>query len=247
MEKAALKKDVISRLRKDILLLEGYKPPLTGNSNAIGLGLIEDAFPNAVFPRGSIHEFLCDQPEHAAASGGFISGLLKSLMKQGGACLWIGLSRTIFPPALKAFGVEPDRIIFIDLKRERDVLWVMEEAIKCEGLAAVIAEIEAVSFTESRRLQLAVEKSRVTGFIVRNDLQKLSSTACAARWKITPLPSEIDNGLPGVGFPKWNVELLKVKNGNPGEWKMEWSDQGFRPSREKALNAPLKQTERKAG
>ena len=38
------------------------------------------------------------------------------------------------------------------------MLWVIEEALKCEGLAAVIGEIKELSFTQSRRLQLAVEK-----------------------------------------------------------------------------------------
>jgi protein ImuA len=34
--------------------------------------------------------------------------------------------------------------------------------------------------------------------------------------------------LPGVGFPKWNVELLKVRNGKPGSWQVEWAAGKFR-------------------
>jgi protein ImuA len=64
-----------------------------------------------------------------------------------------------------------------------------------------------------------------------------------ARWKITPLPSELEEDMPGVGFPRWSVELLKVRNGNPGSWKIEWSDKGFVPIEE----AVLIQEERKAG
>jgi protein ImuA len=29
--------------------------------------------------------------------------------------------------------------------------------------------------------------------------------------------------MPGVGFPAWKVALLKVRNGKPGTWKVEWS------------------------
>jgi len=195
----------------------------------------------------AIHEFLSAEPEHAAASGGFIAGLLKTLMLNGGACLWISMSRSLFPPALRAFGVEPDRVIFIDLHREKDVLWAMEEALKCEGLAAVIGEMQEISFTQSRRLQLAVEQSRVTGFILRSDPRKLSATACTARWKITPLPSELEAGMPGVGFPRWNVELLKVRNGNPGIWKMEWKAGGFMPVGENVGEAVLEEQSRMAG
>jgi protein ImuA len=241
------KEAIISQLKKDILLWQGFKPPTAGRKERIGLGPLEDAFPNAVFPKGALHEFLTEAPEHAAASAGFISGLLNALMLQGGACLWISVSRTIFPPALKAFGVEPDRIIFVDLKNEKDVLWAMEEALKCEGLAAVVGELRDINLTASRRLQLAVEKSKVTGFILRNDPRKLSTTACVARWRVTPMPSALEDGMPGVGFPRWTVELLKVRNGNPGIWKMEWASGGFLPVEEADVSfASTSETLRKA-
>jgi protein ImuA len=238
---------MISRLQKNILLWQGFKPPSAGAAGGVGLGPVEAVFPNAIFPKGAIHEFLSTEPEHAAACGGFIAGLLASLMQNGGACLWIGVSRTLFPPALKAFGVEPDRIIFVDLKREKDILWAMEEALKCGGLAAVIAELREISFAQSQRLQLAVEQSRVTGFLLRKDPGKLSTTACAARWRITPLPSELEEGMPGIGFPRWNVELLKVRNGNPGAWKMEWSEGRFNVVKEKVAEPVLPSQILKAG
>jgi protein ImuA len=232
------KRDIIDQLQKEILLLQGFKIPV-GTTESVGLGPVENAFPNGVFPKGAVHEFLNEQPENTAACGGFIGGILNSLMKQGGVCLWISAARTLFPPALKVFGVKPDRVIFIDLKRERDILWATEEALKCPGLAAVVAEIEEVSFTQSRRLQLAVEQSKVTGFILRNHSRKLTTTACIARWKITSLPSKLDDDLPGVGFPRWRVELLKVRNGNPGVWEMEWSSGQFVPIIEDAVESVI--------
>jgi protein ImuA len=240
-----IKKNIISQLQKNILLWEGFKPPVAGDADVVGLGPVEAAFPNGVFPRGTIHEMVCPTPEQSAATGGFMGGLLTSLMQQGGACLWIGMSRKLFPPSLAAFDVEVDRIIFVDLQREKDVLWAMEEALKCEGLAAVIGELREISFAQSRRLQLAVESSKVTGFLLRNDPRKLGSTTCVARWQITPLPSELEDGLPGVGFPRWQVELLKVRNGNPGSWKLEWVDGHFVPVIEAIAANELQ--ERKAG
>jgi protein ImuA len=152
---------------------------------------------------------------------------LGKLMQNDGISVWISASRKIFPPALKAFGVEPDRVIFVDLQKEKDVLWAVEEALKCEGLTAVVGEVQEMSFAQSRRLQLAVENSRVTGFILRSNINRLNATACTARWQITPLPSETENEMPGVGFPRWNVELLKVRNGQPGSWEMEWAADRF--------------------
>ena len=221
------KKNIISQLQKDILLWQGFTPPAAGMAKGIGLGALESAFPNGVFPTGTIHEMICPTPGQTAATVGLVGGLLASLMQQGGACIWISLSRKLFPPSLMAFDVEPHRVIFIDLQREKDVLWAMEEALKCEGLAAVIAEVRDISFAQSRRLQLAVESSKVTGFLLRNDPRKLGTTTCVARWQVTPLPSEPVDGLPGVGFPRWQVDLLRVRNGSPGSWKLEWADNHF--------------------
>jgi protein ImuA len=221
------KKDIISQLQQEILQWEGYKPPAAGTHGLVGLGPVEAAFPNGVFPVGAVHELVCSDSGQVAAAGGFISGLLSVLMREGGACLWVGLSQTLFAPALKAFGVEPDRVIFLNLLRDREVLWVMEEALKCTGLAAVAGEVRELDFKQSRRLQLAVEQSQVTGFILRNATKKLGSTACAARWQVRPLPSEPIEGLPGLGLPRWQVELLKVRNGKPGSWIIEWNEGKF--------------------
>jgi protein ImuA len=214
------KTDIIAKLQRDILPLEGYKPVSGGVDSAIRLGAINAAFPNGQFPLGAVHEFICKGAEEKVAAGGFISGILAALMKQGGVCIWITKLRTVFPPALLAFGIAPEKVIFIELAKEKDILWTMEEALKCEGLAAVVGDMSHLDFTASRRLQLAVEKSRVTGFIFRVNPRQLNTTACVTRWQISSLPSELYGELPGVGYPRWQVQLQKVRNGRPGNWQI---------------------------
>lgn len=221
------KKELIEKLQQDILLWQGYKPGGCDVTKQIGLGKVESAFPNGAFPSRGIHEFISTTPEHSAASDGFIGALLSVLMKDGAGCIWISTSRKLFPASLQTFNVDPGRIIFIDVSSEQDALWIMEEALKCNGLAAVIAEINSLDLTASRRLQLAVEKNGVTGFILRKDARKAISNIATARWKISPLPSGVEDGMPGIGFPRWQVELLKVRSGNPGTWALEWAGDHF--------------------
>jgi len=222
------KSDIINRLKMDILPLEGLRISGRGNDWTSGLGPINQAFPQASFPLAATHEFISDGPESASATLGFISALVSPLMKKGGAGIWIGPVRKIFPPALEQFGIEPSRMIFIDLQKEKEMLWAAEEALKCPGLSVVIAEVAEISFTASRRFQLAVEQSGVTGFIHRSNPRNLNPNACVSRWNITPLPTETYDGLPGLGYPRWNIELLKIRNGKPGQWEVEWSDHRFR-------------------
>jgi protein ImuA len=222
-----LKADIMKHLHSDILRMQGFASPVNGSKD-FGLGIINEAFPSQSFPLGAIHEFVSPQSEDAASACGFIAGMLSSLTKTNGAVAWVSASRTLFPPALKTFDIAPDRFIFIDLQKEKDILWAMEEALKCNALAAVVGEMKNLDFTASRRLQLAVEKSQVTGFILRNNYKQLNTTACVSRWRITSLPSvATDDDLPGVGFPRWKIELLRMRNGKTGVWEIQWIDGRF--------------------
>lgn len=238
MKELATKSDIADKLRRDILSLQGFREPPKGQLTQFGLGPIEAAFPNGAFPTGAVHEFLSTAAEEAAATTGFMASLLSKVMHQRGACLWISTRRTLFPPALKFFGIEPDRVIFIDLHKEQDLLWAIEEALKCDALAAVVGELREITLTESRRLQLAVEHSRVTGFLHRYNPRNVSTLACVSRWKITSLASELEPGMPGVGFPRWNVTLEKVRNGEPGEWQVEWFNGEFKHIEKRAAAPP---------
>ncbi|MBT1701943.1 ImuA family protein [Chryseosolibacter indicus] len=222
------KADILTELQSDILRLQGFRTVNNGLLDA-DLGVIKQAFPNASFPLSCIHEFITSQQEHRAATNGFLSGLLSSLLGVDGVLLWIGTSRYLFPPSLPAFNLSPERIIFIDVSKQRDVHWVMEEALKCKALTAVVAEVKEISFIESRRFQLAAEQNKVTGFLLCHQTKKISATACASRWKVSPLPSETIDDLPGVGSPKWHVELMKVRNGKPQSWDIQWVDGKFVP------------------
>jgi protein ImuA len=237
---AGKRADIIAELQGSILRLQGFKP---GGSNSLldsRLGSIRYSFPNSTFPLGAIHEFLTAKREDTAATVGFIGGILSALLGKKGAAMWISCSRTLFPPALKNFGIDPERLIFIDLKNESDVIWAMDEALKCGALSAVVGEVQKISFTESRRLQLAVEKSNVSGFIVRKDFRKLDTTACVSRWRISSLPSERIDELPGVGIPTWKVELLRIRNGRPNVWNIQFKNGRFKPV-EELSNVPIEQ------
>jgi protein ImuA len=113
------KSDIIARLQREILPLQGYKPPQK-HINSFGLGAINQSFPDKTFPLGAIHEFCCDGKESVAATSGFISGLLSSLNQNGGASVWIGSTQHIFPPALKFYGLDPESFLFVLMKKIRN-------------------------------------------------------------------------------------------------------------------------------
>ncbi|MGE0588532.1 MAG: ImuA family protein [Cyclobacteriaceae bacterium] len=220
------KAQILSQLQSDILRFQGFKPADHLVQSA-WLGAINQSFPNATFPTGAVHEFLAPGIEEMAPTSGFVSAVASHLMKSNGVAMWISQRQWMFPPSFKTFGVEPDRILFVKTSNEKESLWVTEEALKCGALTVVVSELCDLSFTASRRMQLAVEQSKVTGFVLRYIYRRLSTNACVSRWQISSLPSESIDGLPGIGFPKWKVELLRIRNGHPGAWEVQWNNGEF--------------------
>lgn len=236
MEKAS-KNEIIRQLKQDILVWEGFKRPDSERTGQLGLADIEEHFSGKVFPKGHIHELISYGPEAAVATNGFIAAITGRLLAQSGYCVWVNTNSNIFPPTLSLFGIPPEKVIFTELRSTKEALWTIEEALKCDVLTAVIGEVPELSFEESRRLQLAVEKSRVTGFIHRHQPRTENTTACVTRWKVTPLTSIGAGALPGLGFPAWNIVLEKVRNGQPGRWQLAW-DGTFIPLAANGISIP---------
>jgi protein ImuA len=237
---------VIEQLQRQINVLQGGRGGLDENPK-IGLGAIETAFPGKAFPRAAVHELISYSSEEATSTSAFISVVLSKLIQQGGYCMWISTipRRNIFPPALKAFGIDPERILFVDTSKPKQTLWSLEEALKCNALSAVVGELTEISFSESRRLQLAVESSQVTGFIHRFRPKTENAVACVSRWKIAPIPSVTANTT-GVGFPAWDVKLIKVRNGKPASWQVKYTPTGLEYILHEEIHVPLTE-ERQTG
>lgn len=219
---------IARQLQAKINALQGMGKISQEPANA-GLAPFAAAFPGNTFPTGAIHEFISYEPAAAASTSGFITAVTGKLIKEGGLCLWIAGDRKLFPYGLKHFGLEPDRVVFIAIPRPKEALWVIEEALKCAALTAVIGEVRELGFTDSRRLQLAVESSGVTAFIHRYCPRAENAVACTTRWKVTPIPSLLEGNLPGVGHPAWDVQLVKVRNGRPQAWQVSWQQNRFVP------------------
>ena len=220
------KKQILLNLKKEIVL-QRFGAPKNKWLAAPSLYPFANAFPFHQFPLGCMHEFICPTNESFSASSAFVCGILSSLKQNKGTIIWISSSQKMFPPSFTTFGITPHNIIFINPDKPKDILYTTEEALRCKGISAVITDIRELTFKQSRRLQLATEQSRVTGFVLRNKPKLINTTACVSRWMITPAISSSYENLPGICFPSWNADLQKVRNGKPQSWKITWRDGHF--------------------
>lgn len=230
------KSETLAYLRQKIQQLEGFKSKKEVGAVRFGIPAMDEAFPEGEFPVGVVHEFV-SMRQNIAPTLGFAAAIMSSILSRGGAVLWITKSNMIFAPGLVSCGLKPDRITFMEVRRDQEALWAMEEGLRAKGLAIVVGEIQDADLTATRRLQLAVEDSGVTGFLMRIDPRKTGSSSCVSSWSVSSLPSQFDDGMPGIGFPRWDVELTKVRNGTPGRWQIEWRAGQFYLADEKVVPA----------
>ena len=196
---------------------------------------IDDCLPGGGLPLGRWHE-ICGvgmEVETAAAPAAFTALMAAPLARQGRMgreVVWVLRRDDLWAPGLMGLGFPPERLIQVCARDEAEALSIMEDALATVGVAAVVGEVEAADLTAGRRLQLACEKRGATGFLIRrrpfggNARREATGSAAATRWRIASAPSEPRPGEPGLGPPRWRVELQRCRGGRTGVWIMEKSD-----------------------
>jgi protein ImuA len=214
----------LERLRAALARLEPAAPGECGAILPLGLAGIDRVLPDGGLPRGRLHE-LCGAASPAAALG-FAVALLARLLAGQGHAVWIGPRDDLFAPGLAALGLAPERLILVRARARDTGLWALEEALRSPGLVAALAEVDQLTLTQSRRLQLAAEAKGVTALLLRPRRAAATPSAATTRWRIAAAPSQ--TGGRDLGPPRWQVELVRCRGGRTGVWQVEWQSGGWR-------------------
>ncbi len=103
---SVLTPEIWKQLQQELLAMGGFRHNMKEGLRRPDLGLINQAFPGAVFPVGAVHELLPESFEQTAASLGFVAALLPALMGADGLACWITAQRQVYPPGLWRFGLD---------------------------------------------------------------------------------------------------------------------------------------------
>ena len=210
-------------------------PRLAGEERLIGLAPLIDTALGGGLACGALHELAPAVPMHLAAASGF--GLAVAARASGDRrqALWIatdyaaGEGGAPYGPGLDLFGLASARLLVLRVPKPVDVLWAMEEALRCRALACVVAELtgegEAADLTATRRLALAAREGLSAqnsglGLLIRHRTTSMPGAA-ATRWEIAAAPSEPD-ALGGLGRACFDLSLRKNRRGPSGRWIIEW-------------------------
>ncbi|BAK86126.1 hypothetical protein GLX_29720 (plasmid) [Komagataeibacter medellinensis NBRC 3288] len=155
----------LEALRAQVSRLEGQGRRRRGVL-PFGVPEIDGRLPDGGLALGALHEVAGGGHDalNAAASGLFSAGIAA---RTRGKVLWIATRQDLYAPALQQVGLSARRTIYVAASSDVDVLACFEEALRHQGLGAVVAEVARLSMTASRRLQLAAETSGALGIAIR--------------------------------------------------------------------------------
>lgn len=193
----------------------------------LGDARVDGRLPGGGLPLGRWHELGGKGLEQETATAPAAWGaLLSAPLTRVGEVVWVLQRPDLHPPGLAGLGLRP---IFVRVRDDTEAFSAMEDALRAKGVSAVWGEVGAVSLTAGRRLQLACEVHGATGFVLRRRLwgrrgRMEGGAASATRWRVTSAPSDPGEA-PGLGPPRWRVELERTQGGRPGAWMMEADDE----------------------
>lgn len=226
----------LAALRETIADIE--RKPALAETRARSFSAVDGSFPS--LPGGLLQEVFTDAVRNGGASLGFALGQARTLLNpRRMALLYLQLADDAqffglpYGPGLLSFGLDPAQLVLVRAADMKDLLWVAEEALACQAVAGIVADIggvtEPLDFTASRRLSLRAAQSGTSLFLLRYGTGREASAA-HLRWHLMPHRSgrrRFDERAPGS--PRWR---LKLEKGNAGEgnmeWLLEWTENGFK-------------------
>jgi protein ImuA len=220
---------------------------------ALGHPVIDGALGGGL-SAGALHEVAAAREVETAAASGFALALAarmtswrKASTAIGHSCdarahnderavtsgrhvLWIAEDLSLaengapYGPGLDGIGIAPERLITVAAARERDVLWAMEEALRCRAVGMVIGEMRPrdIDQVATRRLALAAAAGNALGLILRTAPDDRPSAA-ATRWIVGAAPSLNAERGHGVGPARLLARLVRNRRGHLGAWIVEWN------------------------
>lgn len=137
-----------------------------------GSRVIDELVGEGGFGRGDLVEWLADG---SGRSGGWGSGASSLALvgaaaasREGGKVVVVDRRGSFYPPAAVTWGVALEALVVVRAANEADELWAVDQVLRSDQVASVVAWPERLEGRVFRRLQLAAEEGGVVGMLIRS-------------------------------------------------------------------------------
>jgi protein ImuA len=119
----------------------------------------------------------------------------------------------LYVPGLAGVALPSEQVIVVEVAREADVLWAMEEGLRSGCLAAVVGVGGAVAATPARRLALAAREN-TTACLLLTPPGTSGAFSALTRWRIGRARSApCLAGTQAPGIPRLTLTLDRCRQG----------------------------------
>lgn len=186
--------------------------------------------------RNALHEVYAHDASYGAAATGFAIGLAMRL-RGARPVFWITTDFALLEygnPMGSGFlecGVDPRQFVLLHLPKAEDVLRAAGDILACRHVGALVVEIQgnlkALDLNTSRRIALAASERDIPAILLRFGAAPMASAA-ETRWLVHAAASPPPQRGSDWGQAAFEVQLLRNRHGQLGEWRMEWdAENGF--------------------
>ncbi|MGA9575785.1 MAG: translesion DNA synthesis-associated protein ImuA [Lysobacterales bacterium] len=148
-----------------------------------GHTVLDEVLPGSGWPQGAVTELV-----NETAGCGELSLLLPLLARLSQAGHWLSMIDPPwipYPPALHGHGLALEKLLLIRTKNRGESLWACEQIVRGIAGGAMLAWPDTLSFGETRRLQLAAERTQKTVFLFRGGQAANASSPAALRLQLS--------------------------------------------------------------
>ncbi|MGB3503076.1 MAG: hypothetical protein WBA44_15750 [Mesorhizobium sp.] len=232
----------------DSVLLLRRSGVAVGSLRPIGSASLDQSLGGGVATSG-LTEIHAAAMRDAAAAAGFALGLAvvstktaQEMPDAAAPILWAATAQTLreagrpyMPGLVQRFGLQPQRMLFADVPRPVDALWVAEEAASAGVFSAIIVEIggdpRELDLTATRRLHRRALGAGCPLYLLRLSAT-VQSTAAPVRLVVQAAPAAPRRTLSGplagsIGPPAFHVTIGKSRTAIPASVTLEWTHGAF--------------------
>jgi protein ImuA len=200
----------LADLRRLSAMLEPFRGtvrPTTLEPISSGCPGLDRLLPQGGWPRGSLIEWLSEEP--GSGAGMLALAAAREAHGEGGAVVVVDRTGTFYPPAAALWRLDLASTILVHPTSDKDEQWALDQALRCEHTAAVLAWPRRLDGRTFRRLQLAAEASGAVGLLVRPITAQREPSWADVRLLVAPRPS-VPRASPDGGW-QLSVQLLRCR------------------------------------
>ena len=180
----------LETLRAQVSAIENERT--VGDSAMVsgGAAVIDRILPASGYRKGVLIDWIA--PTGCAAD--FLSmKVAKEAASHGGAIVIIDPDRQFFPVAAAAMGLPMEQLIVLQSSSppgagaiDHDLLWAIDQSLRCPAVAAVWGPLPKIDDRWSRRFQLSAESSGCLGLFVRPLSVARQPSWAEVQWLVSP-------------------------------------------------------------